>query len=190
MDFDRQKSRMPVWIRFLLFGLIIGSIGWSANALLTRFSDGLPRLDRRPVVIESVQRGDMVHEIRGIGQLVSEKVNWVSAESAGRIMGVFLTTTYSVSTRRQELRTRVACGATPVNIIHLILRHSMFWTMIGLICGAICVAWLIFQRHTFGVTANQLALPLILIPIPITFAAALASLLVAVQFASAPNSQR
>lgn len=85
MDFDRQKSKSSIWIRFLLLASLAVAVGWGANAFFRQFADGVPRLDRRTLVIETVKRGDMVHEIRGIGQLVSEEVTWVSAESAGHV---------------------------------------------------------------------------------------------------------
>jgi HlyD family secretion protein len=52
---------------------------------LTRLKPAAPTLDRSTVVIDTVKRGQMVREVRGIGTLVPQLVRWVPAPADGRV---------------------------------------------------------------------------------------------------------
>ncbi|MGH9929363.1 MAG: hypothetical protein ACREA9_09050 [Pyrinomonadaceae bacterium] len=52
---------------------------------LTRLKPAAPTLDRSTVVIDTVKRGQMLREVRGIGTLVPQLVRFVPARSEGRV---------------------------------------------------------------------------------------------------------
>jgi HlyD family secretion protein len=52
---------------------------------LTRLKPAAPSLDRSSAVIDTVKRGQMVREVRGIGTLVPQLVRWVPAPADGRV---------------------------------------------------------------------------------------------------------
>lgn len=52
---------------------------------LTRLKPAAPTLDRSTAVIDTVKRGQMVREVRGIGTLVPQLVRWVPAPADGRV---------------------------------------------------------------------------------------------------------
>jgi HlyD family secretion protein len=86
MDIQRTgKSKLKKKIRraaFIIVGLIaIGGITYG----LTRLKPAAPTLDRNTAVIGTVERGQMLREVRGIGTLVPQLVRFVPAPSEGRV---------------------------------------------------------------------------------------------------------
>jgi HlyD family secretion protein len=86
MDIKRTgKSKLKKRIRS---GILIG-VGLIAIAGitfgLTRLKPAAPTLDRSTAVIDTVKRGQMLREVRGIGTLVPQDIRWVPAPSEGRV---------------------------------------------------------------------------------------------------------
>ena len=86
MDIKRPgKSKLKKRIRtavFIIVGLAaIGGITYG----LTKLKPAAPTLDRSTAVIDTVKRGQMVREVRGIGTLVPQLVRWVPAPADGRV---------------------------------------------------------------------------------------------------------
>ena len=67
----------------MMLGLVL--LLFAINAAASHFLDEKRRIDLSDFVVDKVVRGDFVHDLRGIGTLVSEEVSWVSAETDGRI---------------------------------------------------------------------------------------------------------
>ena len=85
MDIQRTHVvKRRLWRRSVLaaIGLIaVCLITWG----LSRLEPGAPGVDRASVVIGTVQRGEMVIEVRGRGSLVPERFWWVAASREGRV---------------------------------------------------------------------------------------------------------
>ena len=86
MDIKRPaKSKLKKRARsavLIVVGLIaIGGI----TIILARLKPASPTLDRSTAVIDTVKRGQMLREVRGIGTLVPQLVRWVPAPSDGRV---------------------------------------------------------------------------------------------------------
>src|SRR5438105_4871212 len=52
---------------------------------LSRMKPAAPSVDRATVWIDTVKRGEMLRQVRGIGTLVPEEVRWIPANSDGVI---------------------------------------------------------------------------------------------------------
>src|SRR5262245_46383649 len=52
---------------------------------LSRMKPAAPGVDRATVWIDTVKRGEMIRQVRGIGTLVPEEVRWIPAPSDGII---------------------------------------------------------------------------------------------------------
>jgi HlyD family secretion protein len=76
---ERKKKRRLAW------GAAIGV----AVALLTlgvsRLKPAAPTVERATVVIDTVKRGEMVREVRGLGTLVPEEIRWIPALTEARV---------------------------------------------------------------------------------------------------------
>jgi HlyD family secretion protein len=86
MDIKRTgKTKLKKRIRS---GILIG-VGLIAIAGitfgLTKLKPAAPTLDRSTAVIDTVKRGQMLREVRGIGTLVPQDIRWVPAPSEGRV---------------------------------------------------------------------------------------------------------
>jgi HlyD family secretion protein len=76
---EKKKKRRLAW------GAAIGA----AVALLTlgvsRLKPAAPTVERATVVIDTVKRGEMVREVRGLGTLVPEEIRWIPALTEARV---------------------------------------------------------------------------------------------------------
>jgi HlyD family secretion protein len=86
MDIKRTgKSKLKKRIRTALFILIgLAAVGGITFGL-TRLKPAAPTLDRATAVIDTVQRGQMLREVRGIGTLVPQLVRFIPAPADGRV---------------------------------------------------------------------------------------------------------
>ena len=86
MDIKRPgKSKLKKRIRtavFIVIGLVaIGGITFG----LSKLKPAAPTLDRSTAVIDTVKRGPMLREVRGIGTLVPQLVRYIPAPADGRV---------------------------------------------------------------------------------------------------------
>jgi HlyD family secretion protein len=69
--------------------IIYGVIGLSAVALITlglsRLKPAAPSVDRATVWMDTVKRGSMIRQVRGLGTLVPEEIRWIPAATEGRV---------------------------------------------------------------------------------------------------------
>src|SRR5260370_3660258 len=89
MDVPRGKevARRKLIRRIILITLIIAAIPlitWG----LSRLKPAAPSVDRATVWIDSVKRGPMLREVRGLGTLVVEEFMWVPAAFASRVVKI------------------------------------------------------------------------------------------------------
>ncbi len=56
-----------------------------ATAAVSRLKPAVPSVDRSAVWIDTVKRGPMVRQVRGLGTLVPEEIRWIPANTEGRV---------------------------------------------------------------------------------------------------------
>ena len=81
MDIEREgvaRHKLDYGERYTLFGRPPRSFaaGWRINQL----KPAAPAVERSTVWIDTVKRGPMVRDVRGIGTLVPEDIQWIQAE--------------------------------------------------------------------------------------------------------------
>ncbi len=85
MDIPRKSQARKRLIRRVLIGVIllgaIGGISW----YLQRLQPAAPSVDRATVWIDTVKRGEMIRQVRGIGTLVPLEIRWLPAVTDGRV---------------------------------------------------------------------------------------------------------
>src|SRR3954454_23916488 len=77
----RHGRRKRRWI-FVTAGLIAMAV---VTLGLARLRPALPRVEKASLYFGTVQRGDMLRQVRGNGTLVTEQIQFVQAETDGRI---------------------------------------------------------------------------------------------------------
>jgi HlyD family secretion protein len=79
-EFAERKRRRRLWAGGALFAtLALVTLG------VSRLKPAAPRVERATVWIDTVQRGEMLREVRGLGTLVPEEIRWIPAVSEGRV---------------------------------------------------------------------------------------------------------
>jgi predicted permease len=120
--------------------------------------------------IQQIDNDQPVIELRTMREVISESI-WrehVSASVLGVLsvvalilasVGIYGVIAYSTSRRTHELGIRSALGATPGNVLRLVLRQGMYLTLIGLIAGIVLSLGLtqMLRSLLFGVTSTDVA---------------------------------
>lgn len=83
---DQARRRQKRWI--MAGGIVLVIIG--LTVAVARLKPAAPTVERGLVWIDTVKRGEMLREVRGIGTLVPEQISWIAARSAGRIDRILL----------------------------------------------------------------------------------------------------
>ncbi|MEP7071486.1 MAG: HlyD family efflux transporter periplasmic adaptor subunit [Verrucomicrobiota bacterium] len=85
MDIARPNIAKQKRRRRILYaaGGVVGLI--VLTVILSRLKPAVPSVDRSSVWIDTVKRGPMVREVRGLGTLVPEEIRWIPANTDGRV---------------------------------------------------------------------------------------------------------
>ncbi|HWM25095.1 MAG TPA: HlyD family efflux transporter periplasmic adaptor subunit [Chthoniobacterales bacterium] len=75
---QKRKRRMII-VAATVFGLIL------VTFLLSRLKPAVPSVDRSTVWVDTVKRGPMVRQVRGLGTLVPVDIRWIAANTEGRV---------------------------------------------------------------------------------------------------------
>jgi HlyD family secretion protein len=83
---DRTHHRRKRWliVSGIAFALAVGTFA------LARLKPAAPTIDRSVVWIDTVKRGPMLRQVRGIGSLVPEDIAWITARTSGRVDRIVL----------------------------------------------------------------------------------------------------
>ena len=90
MDIPRESAKRQRRIRRIIYSVVgliaIGSVTYG----LSRLKPAAPSVDKATVWIDTVKRGPMLLEVRGLGTLVPEEIVWIPATSDGRVVSRIL----------------------------------------------------------------------------------------------------
>jgi len=90
MDIPRKSAKRMKMIRRGLMattGLVVVAV---VTVGVSRLEPAAPGVDRRTLWLDTVKRGPMLRQVRGVGTLVSEDILWVPAAVAGRVVRVLV----------------------------------------------------------------------------------------------------
>ena len=75
----KKRQKRIIYVVAGVLGLIV------ITFLLSRLKPAVPSIDRSTVWIDTVKRGPMVRQVRGLGTLVPVDIRWVAANTDGRV---------------------------------------------------------------------------------------------------------
>src|SRR5881394_4248237 len=85
MDIQRPSNARAKKIRRIIYAavafLLIGGVSYG----LSRLRPAAPTVDRATVWTDEVKRGPMLREVRGLGTLVPEDIQWIPALTIARV---------------------------------------------------------------------------------------------------------
>ncbi len=80
----KKRKRRIIIIAASAIGLILATIA------ISRLKPAVPSVDRSTVWIDTVKRGPMVRQVRGLGTLVPEDIRWIPANTEGSVEKILL----------------------------------------------------------------------------------------------------
>jgi HlyD family secretion protein len=75
----KKRKRRIIMIALGALGLLIATIA------ISRLKPAVPSIDRSTVWIDTVKRGPMTRQVRGLGTLIPEDIRWIPANTEGRV---------------------------------------------------------------------------------------------------------
>ncbi len=85
MDIPRPGAARERRLRRLLYGSIVAAVLVGVSAGLARLRPAPPEVERATVWTDTVRRGPMDIQVRGLGTLVPEDILWIPAVTDGRV---------------------------------------------------------------------------------------------------------
>jgi HlyD family secretion protein len=90
MDIARPELKRRKKIRRYIYAGVAVGIVVIATAALARLKPAAPSVDRSTIWTDTVKRGPMLREVRGLGTLVPETIQVIPAQSDGRVEKRFI----------------------------------------------------------------------------------------------------
>jgi HlyD family secretion protein len=84
MDQQRRRRKRQIVIGMVAFALI------SISVVIARLKPAVPTVERNLLWVDTVKRGPMLRDVRGIGSLVPEDITWIAARTQGRVDRIVL----------------------------------------------------------------------------------------------------
>src|SRR5256885_2131928 len=75
----KKRKRRIITIAAVALGVIVATVA------LSRLKPAVPSVDRSTVWVDTVKRGPMVRQVRGLGTLLAEDIRWIPANTEGRV---------------------------------------------------------------------------------------------------------
>jgi len=85
MDIARPDRSREKKIRRLIIGGAVGLAVLLITLGLSRLKPAAPSVERSTVWIDTVKRGEMLRQVRGLGTLVPEEIRWIPALTEARV---------------------------------------------------------------------------------------------------------
>jgi HlyD family secretion protein len=90
MDIARPSNKRQKRIRRAVYGIVaLAAVALTTVGLL-KLKPAAPSVDRGTVWVDTVRRGPMVRQVRGLGTLVPEDIRWIPAQTSGRVERIVL----------------------------------------------------------------------------------------------------
>src|SRR3954462_9392830 len=90
MDIARPDQSKAKRKKRILYGVVAVAALAGITILLARLKPAAPTVERNVVWIDTVKRGQMLRQVRGLGTLVPEEIRWIAARTQGRVDKIIL----------------------------------------------------------------------------------------------------
>ena len=98
MDIARPNAAKEKRRKRIIYG-VIGAVALIAITVgLRQLKPAAPTVEKNLVWIDTVKRGPMVRQVRGLGTLVPEEIRWIAARTSGRVDKIILRPGAAVAT--------------------------------------------------------------------------------------------
>jgi len=90
VDIARPDIARAKQVRRIAYGISASVVGILITVGVSRLEPAAPSVDRDTVYTDVVQRGEMLRNVRGTGQLVPEEIRWISAVTNSTVDRIML----------------------------------------------------------------------------------------------------
>lgn len=90
MDIARPNVAKEKRKKRIVYAVIAGVALIGITVALSKLKPAAPNVERNLVWIDTVKRGPMVRQVRGLGTLVPEEIRWIAARTSGRVDKIVL----------------------------------------------------------------------------------------------------
>jgi len=90
MDIARPNAAKEKRRKRLIYASVTVVVLIGITVALSRLKPAAPTVERNLVWIDTVKRGPMVRQVRGLGTLVPEEIRWIAARTQGRVDKIIL----------------------------------------------------------------------------------------------------
>ena len=90
MDIPRPNAAKEKRKKRIIYSVIAAVALIGITVALSRLKPAAPTVERNLVWIDTVKRGPMVRQVRGLGTLVPEEIRWIAARTQGRVDKIVL----------------------------------------------------------------------------------------------------
>ncbi len=90
MDIARPELKQRKRRRQLILGGVVAAFVIAAGIGLAALGPAIPAVERSSVLVDTVQRGELLREVRGPGTLVPKEIRWIAAETSARVERVLV----------------------------------------------------------------------------------------------------
>src|SRR5215470_2788417 len=90
MDVPRKSAAKKRLIKRIIIGVVVLASIPVITIALGRLKPAAPSVERSSVWIDTVKRGPMLRQVRGLGTLVPEEILWIPATTDGRVEKLIL----------------------------------------------------------------------------------------------------
>ncbi len=85
MDIPRPNAAKEKRKKRIVYGAVAAVALIGITVALSRLKPAAPTVERNLVWVDTVKRGPMVRQVRGLGTLVPEEIRWIAARTQGRV---------------------------------------------------------------------------------------------------------
>ena len=90
MDIQRPSNARAKKIRRIAYGIIATVLLAGVTFGVSRLRPAAPSVDKATIWTDEVKRGPMIRDVRGIGTLVPEDIEWIPAQTDSRVDKIIL----------------------------------------------------------------------------------------------------
>lgn len=90
MDIPRPNAAKEKRKKRIIYSTVAVVALIGITVALSRLKPAAPTVDRNLVWVDTVKRGPMVRQVRGLGTLVPEEIRWIAARTQGRVDKIIL----------------------------------------------------------------------------------------------------
>jgi HlyD family secretion protein len=98
MDIPRPDQSKAKRKKRIIYGVVAALVLIGITVALAQLKPAAPTVERNLVWIDTVKRGQMLRQVRGLGTLVPEEIRWIAARTQGRVDRIVLRPGATVTT--------------------------------------------------------------------------------------------